>query len=64
MHLEKWRGGTEPLENVASCKRHRKEGRCRTHVGNSMCEHDANSYPNHTKLNKAEHYVVTTYNRR
>lgn len=47
-HLEKWKVGTEPLENAASYTRHRKEGRCRTHVGHSMSEHDANSCPDHT----------------
>lgn len=51
-HLEKWKAGTQPLENAASYTRHRsplsKTSRCRTYVGNSMSEHDANSCPDHT----------------
>lgn len=53
-HLEKWKAGTEPLEHVASYTRHRstlsKTSRCRTHVGNTMCEHDASECPDHTNI--------------
>jgi hypothetical protein len=45
--IEQYKAGSEPLEHVASYTRHKKEGMCRTHVGNFVHEYDARSCPDH-----------------
>lgn len=46
-HIEEFKAGSEPLDQVASYTRHRKRGFCRTHAGGAVHEYDAISCPDH-----------------
>ncbi len=49
-HIEEFKAGSEPLDQVASYTRHRKQGFCRTHAGGFIHEYDASSCPDHEEV--------------
>ncbi|MBS1986764.1 hypothetical protein JST99_02435 [Candidatus Dependentiae bacterium] len=49
-HIEEFKAGSEPLDQVASYTRHRKQGFCRTHAGGFIHEYDASSCSDHEQV--------------